>query len=209
MDIKQIEIEFLSQFPNGFEDEYYINLTKKFNDKKAVDIISSSLSKTSLFEHIQNGTTVELLDDTNKLISSTWMTSRFEKIAFRNFNKVLDNHELFYTLLYDVMYGDINAAFDKFVELLKAYIYVDDCSNCAKWPIISAFVYYTRDDFFPIKPMTTKRIAKALDYDIKYNSKPNLTTFDAVNNMYLDFLNQSHIANNKQQADAILYFVFN
>lgn len=209
MDVKQIEIEFLSLFPGGFSDEHYLELTRKFNDKKAIDIINSTLSQESILEHLENGTTNMLLDDTYKFISSTWMTSRFEKIAFRNYIKVLEEQELFYSLLYDVMYGDIDSAFEPFVELLKAYIYIDDCSNCAKWPVLSAFVYYTRDGYFPIKPMTTKRIAKALEYDIKYQSRPNLTTLSAVNNMYQQFLNASHIANNKQEADAILYFVFN
>ncbi len=209
MDVKQIEMQFLSQFPGGFDDETFLAETKRFKAKKAMSILENELSEALLKQHIEEGKTELLIAPTKKFISNIWMTSRYEKIGFQCYVKVLDNHELFFVLLYDVMYGDIEQAFDLFISLLNAYADFDPGSNSAKWPIISAFVYYTREDYYAVKPNTTKRIAKALGYDIHYKSRPNLETYSYINQMYNDFYKQSTLAKNKQHVDAILYYVYN
>ncbi len=209
MDVKQIEIQFLDIFEKGFNDDDFLSEVKRYDDSKVRDLIANELSQDNIKYHLENNKTDELVIFAKRFISYVWVTSRFEKIAFQHFVKVLDDSHVFFALLYDVMYGDIEASFDIFISFLKSYLYLDDCANCAKWPIISAFLYYSREDYYPIKPTTTKRIASGLNYDISYKPLPNLDTYKKINQMYNDVLNKSIICNTKQEVDAMLYFVFN
>lgn len=207
MNIKQIEIQFLEIYPKGFKDDMYILDHKKYDDTKVRDIFKNELSKKNMKHAIKNNEFSSLVKPVHSVITKAWMTSKFEKIGFKHFIKFEETHDIFFVLLYEVMYGDIENSFDQFVSILRTHIDSDECANAAKWPILSCFLYYSRKDFFPVKPMTTKKMAKSLNFDIKYRPIPNLETYRAINDMYLNALNESTLCKTKEEIDSVLYTV--
>lgn len=207
MDIQQIDLEFLSIYPNGFNDELFLMELKRFDEHKIKVFFQNELSSKSLKSHIEKNTTSELIKPVISVISKTWITSRFEKIAFRNFMMIEETNEAFFLLLYEILYGELEQNFDAFVALLKTHHEVVECSNSAKWPIVSFFMVYSKYNYYPVKPNTTKKIAQKLGYNIKYKPLPNLETYNLINKMYNDFLLKTTVAKTKSEADIELYVV--
>lgn len=207
MTIQQIEIQFLDIYPNGFIDDNYLAETKRFDDQKIINIFNTSLSSKNMLECIESNNFSELVKPVLDVINKSWMTSRFEKIGFKHYMKHTETHDHFFILLYEVLYGDLEQNFDRFIEHLKIHFEIDNCSHVAKWPIISCFLYYSRHKYYPVKPTTTKKIAAILGHTIDYKPTPNLNTYTLINKMYNISLNESTLCKNRQQIDAMLYIV--
>ncbi len=96
MDSQQIDLEFLSIYPNGFNDELFLMELKRFDEHKIKVIFQNELSSKSLKSHIEKNTTSELIKPVISVVSKTWITSRFEKIAFRYFMMIEETNEAFF-----------------------------------------------------------------------------------------------------------------
>ncbi len=102
----------------------------------------------------------------------------------------------------------LNIDFESGFEELS--IYLEDI-GANKWPVITLFGshYNEYEDVF-IKPTTIKGIAKILEIDIDYKSKPNIITYNKVKDMIFEYKKNSKISKDLSNilTQAILYNVY-
>ncbi len=206
MTVEDIEIKFISMYPKGFLDDEYLLEAKKYKDHLVVEMFNNEMSKSCLEVMLKNGEFDEIIDAYTWVIKRAWLPSRFDKRAFKNFVELEDVRIDLCFLMYEVMYGDIESNFDRLIDLLGRYKKDPECNfNASTWPIITTFLFYARDEYYPVKPTTVKKLSVAFNVDFKYQSRPNLISL----NLYNDFCNkcllESSLCTTKQQMDILLF----
>jgi hypothetical protein len=179
--LKELESEFLYQYPKGFEDSHFFPTMKKFNPEKLELFTKNNLRK----EDFSNPNLV--LENYFKVIQKSVLVSLFDKLKFKDILSSLNSYEkdMLSIEIYELMYGDKKEGFKGLVEFLSQY-------NLAKWTIISVVPYYMdRQKNYFIKPTTTKNIIKYLEIkDIVYKPKPSYE-FYKIYSDYLDVMKKN------------------
>ncbi len=161
--LKLLQLEFLSQYREGFNSEELKEIGKKHNLFKHVDYIHNTCSKDNL------NVGIGIIKEVVKVVTNSSMVSVFEKMKFRDLIKEFDDfqkHELLGSI-FELIHGDEEEGFNRLVGLLDFY-------KLAKWPLISVWRAYYKPhyDVF-IKPTTVKKVIKHLEInDIIYSPKP-------------------------------------
>ena len=162
--LKDIEAEFLSQYPSGFEDEHFFPTMKKFNPAKLEEFTKENLKK----ENFSNPNLV--VDAFFHIIQKSVLVSLFDKLKFRDMLSSLSSYEkdMLSIELYELLHGNMKNGFEGLVEFLEQY-------KLAKWTIISVILYYfNRKKEYFIKPTTTKNVINYFEIkDILYKPKPS------------------------------------
>jgi hypothetical protein len=162
--LKDIESEFLEQFPEGFEDANFFPTMKKSKPKKLTEFAREVLAK----EKFSNPS--EVIDGFFKTVQKSNMVSLFDKLKLRDMINTLNSYEkdMLSIELYEFLYGDKKQGFEGLVEFLAEY-------QLAKWTIISVVPYtLNREKAYFIKPTTTKNIIKYLELkDLIYKPRPS------------------------------------
>jgi hypothetical protein len=168
--LKNIEEEFLFQYPRGFEDEKIFPTMKKFNPLKLEEFTKESFKK----ENFSNPNLV--VDAFFKIIQKSVLVSLFDKLKFRDMLSGLTSYEkdMLSIEIYELLHGNQKDGFDGLVEFLEQY-------KLAKWTIISVVLYYNnRQKEYFIKPTTTKNIIKYFEIkDLVYKPKPSFEFYDS------------------------------
>ncbi len=174
--LKELESEFLYQYPEGFEDSYFFPTMKKFNPEKLQLFTENNLRK----EDFSNPNLV--LENYFKVIQKSVLVSLFDKLKFKDMLLSLNSYEkdMLSIEVYELLYGNKKEGFEGLIEFLSQY-------NLAKWTIVSVVPYYlNRQKNYFIKPTTTKKIIKYLEIgDIIYKPKPSYEFYKIYSN-YLD-----------------------
>ncbi len=160
--LEQLEIEFLSIYPQGFDSEELAEIAKKHKMAKMQDFVETHFSESS-FENRD-----QVFENFVKLISRSSLVSVFEKTKFKNEAKVMteSEKETLVQGLYDFLYVDQETGFNKQISVLAKY-------KMAKWPILTVLGLYMNPGVeVLVKPTTVKGILKYFEVeDFKYNSK--------------------------------------
>jgi hypothetical protein len=162
--LHQFEKQFYLQYPNGWNDEELADILRKHQVSKVQEFAREALSKETL-QHPNQA--IEMIV---KLISKASVVSVFEKVQFRNLIKESD--AIFIQDVVDaieeMLHQNQATGFDRLVGLLSPY-------KLAKWPIITAFLFYQNPTYEVfIKPTTVKAIIKQLELeDLHYSPKVN------------------------------------
>lgn len=160
--LKELEKEFLLQYPGGFETEDIKKAGKKHNLAKHVKYLKETCSE----ENMRKG--LDVYNDVMKVVINSSMVSVFEKVRFRDFIKEIDEMEKLELMgsIYEMLHGDEKEGFTRLVSLLSFY-------KMAKWPIITVFLALSDLEYQVfVKPTTAKKIIKALELeDIQYSPK--------------------------------------
>ena len=168
--LKDIEAEFLFQYPSGFEDAKFFPTMKKFNPSKLEVFTKENLKK----ENFSNPNLV--VDAFFKIIQKSVLVSLFEKPKVKDAIKNMSIYEkdMFCIALQDLLYGKSKNAFKDMVEILAS-------KNLAKWSIVTLIPYYfTLSKEFFIKPTTTKNVLKYFEIkDLVYKPKPTFEFYDS------------------------------
>ena len=168
--LKDIEEEFLFQYPNGFEDAKFFPTMKKFDPSKLEAFTKENLKKDSF----SNPNFV--VDAFFKIIQKSVLVSLFDKIKFRDMLENLTSYEkdILSIGLYELLHGNQKNGFDGIVEFLSQY-------NLAKWTIISVILYYNdRQKEYFIKPTTTKNVIKYFELEnLVYKPTPSFEFYNA------------------------------
>lgn len=174
--LKDLEAEFLEQFPTGFNDAHFFPTMKKFNPEKLESFCKENLKK----EDFSNPNLV--VENFFKVVQKSVLVSLFDKLKFRDMLASLNSYEkdMLSIEIYEFLYGNKKEGFEGLVEFLSQY-------NLAKWTIITIVPYYMdREKNYFIKPTTTKNILKYLEIkDIVYKPKPTFEFYEKYSN-YLD-----------------------
>ena len=168
--LKDVEAEFLFQYPTGFQDAKFFPTMKKFNPSKLEEFTKENLKK----ENFSNPNLV--VDSFFKIIQKSVLVSLFDKLKFRDMLAGLNSYEkdMLSIELYELLHGNQKNGFEGLVEFLSQY-------NLAKWTIISVVLYYNnRQKEYFIKPTTTKNVIKYFDIkDLVYKPTPSFEFYDA------------------------------
>jgi len=180
--LKDLESEFLSRYPKGFEDAHFFPTMKKFKPEKLEESAKDALKK----ENFSNPNLV--VENFFKTIQKSMMVSLFDKLKLKDAIASLNSYEkdMLSIEIYELLYGDKKEGFEGLVEFLAEY-------KLAKWTIISIVPYsINRQREYFIKPTTTKNIIKYFEKtDLVYKPKPSYEFYES----YSKFLDEikSHL----------------
>lgn len=168
--LKDVEAEFLFQYPSGFEDAKFFPTMKKFDPSKLEAFTKENLKKESF------SSPNLVVDNFFKIIQKSVLVSLFDKLKFRDMLENLTSYEkdMLSIEIYELLHGNMKNGFDDLVEFLNEY-------NLAKWTIISVILYYNdRQKEYFIKPTTTKNVIKYFEIkDLVYKPRPSFEFYDA------------------------------
>lgn len=162
--LKDLESEFLEQFPKGFKDEHFFPTMKKFKPEKLEEFAKEALKK----ENFSNPNLV--VDGFFKTAQKSVMVSLFDKLKLKDALATLNSYEkdMLSIEIYELLYGNKKNGFEGLVEFLAQY-------RLAKWTLLSIVPYcIKRQKEYFIKPTTTKNIIKYFELkDLEYKPKPS------------------------------------
>ena len=168
--LKDVETEFLLQYPKGFEDAVFFPTMKKFDPSKLNAFTKENLKK----ENFSNPNL--LVDSFFQIIQKSVLVSLFDKLKFRDMKDSLTSYEkdMLSIEIYELLHGNQKNGFEGLVEFLSQY-------NLAKWTIISVILYYNnRQKEYFIKPTTTKNVIKYFEIkDLVYKPTPSFEFYDS------------------------------
>ena len=168
--LKDVETEFLLQYPKGFEDAVFFPTMKKFDPSKLEAFTKENLKK----ENFSNPNL--LIDSFFQIIQKSVLVSLFDKLKFRDMKDNLTSYEkdMLSIEIYELLHGNQKNGFEGLVEFLSQY-------NLAKWTIISVILYYNnRQKEYFIKPTTTKNVIKYFEIkDLVYKPTPSFEFYDS------------------------------
>ena len=168
--LKDVETEFLLQYPKGFEDAVFFPTMKKFDPSKLETFTKENLKK----ENFSNPNLV--IDAFFQIIQKSVLVSLFDKLKFRDMKDSLTSYEkdMLSIEIYELLHGNQKNGFEGLVEFLSQY-------NLAKWTIISVVLYYNdRQKEYFIKPTTTKNVIKYFEIkDLIYKPTPSFEFYDS------------------------------
>ena len=175
--LKDVETEFLLQYPKGFEDAVFFPTMKKFDPSKLEAFTKENLKK----ENFSNPNL--LVDSFFQIIQKSVLVSLFDKLKFRDMKDSLTSYEkdMLSIEIYELLHGNQKNGFEGLVEFLSQY-------NLAKWTIISVILYYNnRQKEYFIKPTTTKNVIKYFEIkEVVYKPTPSYEFY----NSYKKILNE-------------------
>lgn len=148
--LKQLEAEFLMQYPRGFADPGLEKVSKSHRMDKMVELSQTCFSKKACRD------VDETAENMVKVISRSSMISMFEKPKFKGFVARLDTNERAFLVkaLDQMLNGKRQAGFEAMVDLLKT-------EKLAKWSLISIIpAYYAPTTEVFVKPTTAKGVLK-------------------------------------------------
>ena len=168
--LKDMEEEFLTFYPTGFEDAKFFPTMKKFNPYKLEAFTRENLKK-------ENFSTPNLIVESFfQIIQKSVLVSLFDKLKFRDMLANLNIYEkdMLSIELFELIHGNQKNGFEGIVEFLSPY-------NLAKWTIISVVLYYNdRQKEYFIKPTTTKNVLKYFEIkELVYKPTPSFEFYDA------------------------------
>jgi hypothetical protein len=168
--LKDMEEEFLTFYPTGFEDEKFFPTMKKFDPSKLEEFTKESFKK----ENFSNPNLV--VDACFKIIQKSALVSLFDKLKFKDMKDSLTSYEkdMLSIELFELLHGNKRNGFEGLVEFLAQY-------SLAKWTIISVILYYNnRQKEYFIKPTTTKNVIKYFEIkNLIYKPKPSFEFYDS------------------------------
>ncbi len=179
--LKDYEVEFLEQYPEGFDDKNFFATMKSFNPFKLEEFAKDVLKK----ENFQNPSLV--VEGFLKVINKSVFVSVYDKMKLRDMISSLNSYEkdMLSIEIYELLYGNKKEGFEGLVAFLAQY-------KLAKWTIVSVVPYtIKRHDEYFIKPTTTKNIIKTFELEgLTYKPKPSFEFYEKYTK-YLDKMKSS------------------
>jgi len=189
--LDSVKRRFLHEFPAGFSDPGYMKNERDYKLDaylKFQKLLGLSGIREALTSRDHQGLATKVLK-VNSLLN---LLSPYESAAFHDAMQEPHAVESFFTALLRVADADPLTAgvFDPFVDAVTSL--PAPRGRVATWPVTTLFLYLADPTrFMFLKPEVTKAAADSLGFDLKYNSTPNWTTYEALQRMaalYLDFL---------------------
>jgi hypothetical protein len=151
--LKELEGDFLMQYPKGFNDPGFVEIGKKHKMDKMVEMAQECFTKTACSNiHVT-------ADNMVKVVSRSSMVSMFEKPKFRDFVKNLGENDKAFLVesLNQFLNGKQQLGFEGLVDILKT-------EKLAKWSLVTIIpAYYAPSDEVFVKPTTAKGVLKHFD----------------------------------------------
>jgi hypothetical protein len=174
--------KFLRFFPDGFDDETYIDWERDYK-WAAHERWNERLGKKELASLIGAGEYDEVARRAVTIESRTNLLFSFEKMAMRDAVKPGNGAQAFAEGLYEFLHGrgSLETKFDRWVEVVGSLPRKQ--TRVLTWPVTTVFGFIAQPDVHVfLKPMVTKRAAEAYGFDFEYRSRPNWETYESLLN---------------------------
>ena len=171
---------FLKFFPDGFQDETYIDWERDYK-WQAHQRWKDLLDKRELRSLIDSHQFPEAARRAVTIESRTNLLFSFEKMALRDAVRSRAGARTFVEGLYEFLHGtgSTEENFRRWVDTVGRLPRKQ--TRVLTWPVVTVFGFIAqpRDHVF-LKPMVTKRAASAYGFDFEYKSRPNWETYESL-----------------------------
>jgi len=172
--------KFLRFFPEGFQDETYIDWERdykwaaheRWNTELGAKEMRSLIAAEEYAEIAKRAVTIE--SRTNLLFS-------FEKMAMRDAVKSHEGARAFAEGLNDFLHGrdGMEAKFNRWIDVVAELPRKQ--TRVLTWPVVTVFGFIAQpEQHVFLKPMVTKRAAEIYGFDFEYKSRPNWHTYSSL-----------------------------
>ena len=191
MSFERAKDKFLHLFPGGFSDPRYLSEERGYK-MVAHERFQQELGLEEAKEMLANGDVASVIKRGSSILNSLRLIAPFENLAFND--AMLDEGaaRAFFAALFSVLEApEINKAV--FEHYAKAVMSLPvKRGRVATWPVATALPFIAQPErFMLLKPQATKVAAETLAFDLRYDAKPNWTTYAALLRMgrlYLDLI---------------------
>ena len=172
--------KFLRFFPDGFDDETYIDWERDYK-WAAHERWEQQLGRTEFRSLISSGDHDEVARRAVTIESRTNLLFSFEKMAIRDAVKSRKGAKAFAEGLYDFLYGrgSVESRFNRWVGVVADLPRKQ--TRVLTWPVVTVFGFIAQPEVHVfLKPMVTKRAAEEYGFDFQYRSRPNWDTYNSL-----------------------------
>ena len=172
--------KFLRFFPDGFQDETYIDWERDYK-WKAHERWNLELGKADFRRLLASGDYAEIARRAVTIESRTNLLFSFEKMAMRDAVKTPAGAEAFAKGLFEFLHGrgSIETRFERWVEVVGNLPRRQ--TRVLTWPVTTVFGFIAQPEVHVfLKPMVTKRAAGEYGFDFVYRSRPGWETYSSL-----------------------------
>jgi hypothetical protein len=174
--------KFLSYFPRGFRDAEYLALEREYKvethlrwqELLAEDTFAALLREKRYGEIASRAIRVEQSSRHSMIFS-------FEKMALRDAVRNAIGARAFAQGLFDFLHGvgPLPQRFERWVEVVGGLPRRQ--TRVLTWPLVTVFGFIAQPKrHLFLKPMVTRRAARAYGFDLRYHSKPAWPVYESL-----------------------------
>jgi hypothetical protein len=175
--------KFLRFFPEGFDDETYIDWERDYK-WEAHERWNDQLGRKEFGALVRSGEFEEVARRAVTIESRTNLLFSFEKMAMRDAVKSRAGARAFAEGLFEFLHGrgTLENRFNRWVEVVGSLPRKQ--TRVLTWPVTTVFGFIAQPEVHVfLKPMVTKRAAEAYGFDFMYRSRPNWETYQSLLNL--------------------------
>src|SRR6185295_18042728 len=168
---------FLRFFPNGFNDERYLEWERDYK-AEAHARWTGALPVKRFGQLIAAGEYQEIAAEALRIEARTNLLFSFEKMALRDAVRSASGARRFAEGLYAWLHGrgSVQARFDTWCEAIAGLPRRQ--TRVLTWPVVTVFGFLAQPDrHIFLKPNVTRLAAVRYGFDFHYRSRPNWTTY--------------------------------
>ena len=178
--------KFQLYYPNGFDDEVYQVAERGVKERANLEW-NTELNPAAYRRLLARGEHARIVDIAMRVEGRCNLLFSFEKMALRDAVKAPADARLFANALYAFLYGrgSPQRKFEAWISALGELPRRQ--SRVVTWPLATVFGQIARPDLHLfLKPMVTRKAARAYGFDLEYHSDPSwpvyrdLLTFAAI-----------------------------
>lgn len=174
--------KFLRFFPGGFRDANYVEWEREYK-WETHKRWNASLPQIEFQRLLRARDYTEIASRAIRVEQQSRhsMIFSFEKMALRDAVKVPAGAEQFATGLYEFLHGEASGQerFERWVECVSALPRRQ--TRVLTWPLVTVFGFIAQPmEHIFLKPVVTRTAARRYDFDFKYTSTPNWTTYGSL-----------------------------
>lgn len=171
----QAKLDFIKQFPAGFEDSRYLEAERNYKCE-AHELITRLLEDEDLSSLLKADNYAEICKRALMIVNKTNLIFPNEKMALKDGLANDNDKKRFAETLYSLLYGkdEIEARFAAFADCLRAI-------GADKWTTATYFLFlrYPSDHMF-MKPSITQNAAELCAFELNYSPNPNWLTYKSL-----------------------------
>ena len=178
--------KFLKVFPDGFEDEAYLDWERGYK-QAAHEKWQAAFSKRAFEKLIEEGKFEEIAATATRIESHTNLLFSFEKMALRDAVRSPAGAKSFAVALYAFLHGadPLDARFSDWVEAIGGP--PRRKTRVLTWPLATVFGFLAQPEtHFFLKPTVTREAARRYGMEFPYAPRPSWPLYKGI----LDFVGQ-------------------
>ena len=161
---------FLKAYPGGFQSPEFIADEGK-RKRRASDRFGQDMTRLYIDAAIESGDLEEFAKHVVSGLQATNLVFPYEKARFNDAMKKQAFRKTYAPALRDLLYGDLDEAFGRYVAVLKE-------GNALTWPLVTIFPFlFDPQQHMFMKPEVMQVCAYRLGFDLLYETPPTVESY--------------------------------